>query len=81
MVSYLIFLSSYSKAKNKNALFTKTVEHYDYNVNNETSNVLQHGFNNRTNFTQQSKKRHVATKQVPPEVLFVRKKARGNFLQ
>ena len=28
-----------------------------------------------------SKKRHVATKQVPPEVLFVRKKARRNFLQ
>ena len=81
MVSCLIFQTSYSKAKNKHTMqFTKTVEHYNYNVNNETS-VLQHGFNNRTNFTQQSKKRHVVTKQVHPEVLFVRKKARRNLLQ
>ena len=82
MVTYLIFQTSYSKAKNKNImhnLFTKTVEHYNYNVNNETSNVLQHGFNNKINFTQKSKKRHVATKQVPPEALFVRKKARQNY--
>ena len=80
MVSCLIFQSSYSKAKNNkyNALLTKTVKHH---VNNETSNVLQHGFNNRTNFTQQLKKRHVATKQGPPEVSFVRKKERRNFLQ
>ena len=33
-----------------NALFTKTVEHYNYNVNNETSNVLQHAW-----FQQQDK--------------------------
>ena len=65
MVSYLIF-QTYSKAKKKNnALFTKTVERYNYDVTNETSHVLQHGFNNRTNFTQQSEKRHVTTKQVP----------------
>ena len=82
MVSCLIFQTSYSKAKNKNTMhcLRKHFEHYNYNVNNETSNVLQHGFNNKTNFTQQSKKRHVATKQVPPEFLFVRKTERdGTF--
>jgi len=36
-----------------NALFMKTVEDHNYNVNKETFNVLQHGFNN---FTQQLKK-------------------------
>ena len=38
------------------ALFTKTAEHYNYNVDNETSNVLEHGFKIKTNFTQQLKK-------------------------
>jgi len=42
-----------SKKTKHNALFMKTVEHHNYNVKNETSNVLQHGFNN---FTQQLKK-------------------------
>ena len=86
MASYLMFQTSYSKAKNKNTMhclrkLSSTVQHYNYHVNNEASNVLQHGFNNRTNFTQQSKKRHVATKQVPPEVLFVRsaRKRDGTF--
>ena len=61
--------TSYSKAKNKSTMFCLrklSVEHCNYNLNNETSNVLQYGFNNRTNFTQKSTKRHVATKQVPP---------------
>ena len=86
MASYLIFQTSHSKVKIKYTMhclrkLSSTVQYYNYNVNNETSNVLQHGYNNRTNFTQQPKKRHVATKQGLPEVLFVRKKARRNFLQ
>ena len=70
-----------NKSTKKRGLRKLSVEHCNYHVNNETSNVLQYGFHNRANFTQQSKKRHVATKQGPPEVLFVRKKVRRNFLQ
>ena len=49
--------------------------------NNETSNVLQYSVNDRTNFTQQSKKRHVATKQVALEVFnyFSTRKRDGPF--
>ena len=44
-LSNLIFLGSLGEKWKYNASFTKTAEHYNYNVNNETSNVLQHGFN------------------------------------
>ena len=84
-LSNLIFLGSLGEKWKYNALFTKTAEHYNYNVNNETSNVFQHGFhwttrrishNNWRNDTWQ-----MATKRVPLKVLFVGKKARRNFLQ
>ena len=39
-LSNLIFLGSLGEKWKYNALFTKTAEHYNYNVNNETSNVL-----------------------------------------
>ena len=74
MVSYLISPASYSKAKNKNTLFTKTVAHKNHNENNETSDVSQLGFNNKRNLTQPSRKWHQVNKCLQKSYLLARRR-------
>ena len=41
-------------------LVYENCEHFNYKVDNKTSNVLEHGFKIKTNFTQQLKKWHLS---------------------
>ena len=75
MVPFLIFSTSYSKAKNENAIpcLRKLPSTKITNKTNETSDIFQHVFN-KTNFTEKLTNDTIGTKQLSPKLLSARKR-------